>query len=805
MQDFEKLGVFYLGKTLDPATAEAREELLLYDSNDLTTHAAIIGMTGSGKTGLGIALIEEAALDHLPVLAVDPKGDLGNLLLTFPELSAEQFEPWVDARVAASQGLSRTDYAAAQAAEWRAGLAEWGQTPERIQRLRAHADFVVYTPGSSAGAPLAVLGHFSPPAAAVREDRELYSGLIAGTATGLLSLLDMNADPVTSKAHILLSTILQHHWDRDAGLDLAGLIGAVQNPPCRTIGVMDIDSFLPPQERFELAMRINNLLAAPGFAAWMEGEAFAIDRLLYSPSGKPQVAVLSIAHLNDRERMFFVTMLLHAVLAWMRRQSGSPSLRALLYIDELFGYMPPVANPPSKEPLLTLLKQARAFGLGLVLSTQNPVDLDYKGLSNIGSWFIGRLQTERDRQRLVAGLKSAATGSIDLQQLDSLLAGLGKRCFLLNNVHEKAPVLFTTRWVMSYLAGPLSRDQLRQLAPEAHKPAAVTPPAAAQLSGTPAGGSLMPPVVEPGIRQTWLPTDHPPQTGELLLYSPTLLAQVTLHYSNARLGVHCHANLNLLTEMLADQQTPEWSQGTEQPPALQRATAPAPAARFAALPSALANSKYHRKWEKQLHSWLRTNRPLRLWQSAELKLTSQPGESERDFRIRLQQAGNERRDLQIAKLRNRYAQRIATLEGRLQRAERTYEREAEQATSSKVDAALSVGTALLGALLGRKRVSGTTLSRTSTAARRAGNARKQANDVQRANATVSQIEAELAALREEFEVAAAEVANAYDAQQDPLTEILIKATAANVAVDWFGIAWRAEILAEPATPPTAAH
>jgi hypothetical protein len=489
----------------------------------------------------------------------------------------------------------------------------------------------------------------------------------------------------------------------------------------------------------------------------------------------------------------------------MRRQSGSPSLRALLYIDELFGYMPPVANPPSKEPLLTLLKQARAFGLGLVLATQNPVDLDYKGLSNIGSWFIGRLQTERDRQRLVAGLKSASTQSTDLQQLDSLLAGLGKRCFLLNNVHEKAPVLFTTRWVMSYLAGPLSRDQLRQLTPAASKPA-VTPPATAQPRTEVTPGNQVPPVVEPGIQQTWLSADQKPQAGEILLYSPALLAQVTLHYSNARLGVHWHESVNLLTEFKSDQQAPDWNQCTAEAPAsLRRSDAPASEGRFAALPAALASNKNFSKWEKQLHSWLRTHRPLRLWQSAELKLNSNPGESERDFRIRLQQAGNERRDMRIAKLRKVYAQRIAALEARLQRAGQTYDREADQATSSKVDAALSAGTALLGALLGRKRISGTTLSRTSTAARRAGAARKQAGDVQRAGATVSQLEAELEALRQEFEVAVAELSSAYDAQQDTLAEILLKATAGNITVDWFGIAWRGDIRTVSGERPAAAQ
>ena len=464
MEDFEKLGAFYLGKRLD-AAGTTTEQLVLYDSKDLTTHAVIVGMTGSGKTGLGITLIEEAAIDHVPVIAIDPKGDLGNLLLTFPALEARDFEPWIDPAAANVAGQDRLSFAAATAKLWRSGLEKSGQSAERIGKLREAAEFAIYTPGSAAGQPISILDRFGAPEAAEVEDADLFRERIQATVQGLLTLLDIEADPLTSREHILLATVLAEAWAARRSLDLAGLIASIQNPGIERVGVMDLESFYPARERFALAMRLNNLLAAPGFDIWTRGEPLDIGRLLYTSAGRPRVAVMHIAHLGDAERMFFVTMLLSALIAWMRKQRGSPSLRAMLYMDEIAGFLPPVANPPSKPLFLTLLKQARAYGLGLTLATQNPVDLDYKALSNAGTWFIGRLQTDKDKARLRDGLASAAgSENLDAKRLDAELSLLGKRRFLLHNVHESVPVLFETRWVMSYLAGPLTREQIRRLA-----------------------------------------------------------------------------------------------------------------------------------------------------------------------------------------------------------------------------------------------------------------------------------------------------------------------------------------------------
>ena len=458
---FEKLGLFYLGRRHDLAAGRTLDEPVLYDSRDLVTHAVCIGMTGSGKTGLCLDLIEEAAIDGVPVIAIDPKGDLGNLLLTFPGLSAAEFRPWVNEDDARLAGLDVDAFAAKEAAGWAAGLQSWGQDGARIERLRKSAECTIYTPGSRAGRPVSILSSFSAPSAAERDDTELLAERASGTATSALVLAGVDAPP-RSREHSLVAALLTAAWQRGASLDLASLIREVQSPPFDKVGVVDLESFFPAKERFALAMQLNGVLAAPGFEVWLEGDPLDPQTLFYDAAGRPRVSVFSIAHLGDVERMFFVSLLMNQMVGWMRRQSGTTSLRAVLYMDEILGYFPPVANPPSKAPLLTLLKQGRAFGLGVVLATQNPVDLDYKGLANTGTWFLGRLQTERDKARVLDGLEGAA-GGLDRAEADRLLSALKKRMFLMHNVHDAEPTVFETRWTLSYLRGPLSRDQIKAL------------------------------------------------------------------------------------------------------------------------------------------------------------------------------------------------------------------------------------------------------------------------------------------------------------------------------------------------------
>jgi hypothetical protein len=782
MPDFEKLGSFYLGKRHDPSSDSLTDELVLYDSKDLTTHAVIIGMTGSGKTGLGIGLLEEAALDHIPVIAIDPKGDMGNLLLTFPKLAPRDFQPWVNPRSASDKGQTVEEYAAAQAALWKKGLGEWGQSGDRISRLRASTDMAIYTPGSNAGLPVSVLKSFAAPEAALMDDVDLYRERVQATATGILTLLGLDADPVASRDHILISRLLDHAWQDSRELDIAALIAAIQNPPFTTIGVMGLDAFFPEKDRFALAMRLNNLLAAPGFEAWMQGEPLIARNLLYTAEGKPRISVLSIAHLDDASRMFFVSMLLNEIIAWMRAQPGTSSLRAILYMDEIFGFMPPVANPPTKSLFLTLLKQARAYGLGLVLATQNPVDLDYKGLSNTGTWFIGRLQTERDKARVMEGLEGASQRDFDKQAMERTLAGLGKRRFLLHNVHEDEPVVFGTRWVMSYLAGPLTRDQIRALMGKARKAAAAGKAGTAKPQGKSASDA---PALPPGIDQYFVPGG----TGEVT-YFPRLVGGASLVFSNARYQVEDERNV-VYTVEIEDAPVPvEWDNAERLDMQIEAlATNAATGASYAELPGPAATVKQYAAWQRDFKRWLRHSETVTLYRNKRFRLTSSPGESEGDFRIRLQALASEKRDQAIARLRKRYAGKTTTLENRLLRAEQAIAREQQQASKKTLDTAVSIGTAILGAVLGRKRLSTTSASRVGTAIKTAGGARKEAADVARAKQTATKVRADLEALNRQLEKEVDALDTAFDAQAEELEEMVVRAKTTDVHVPVLALAW----------------
>ncbi len=782
MPDFEKLGSFYLGKRHDAGSETLTDELVLYDSKDLTTHAVIIGMTGSGKTGLGIGLLEEAALDHIPVIAIDPKGDMGNLLLTFPKLTADDFRPWVNPRGASDQGQTVEEYAAAQAALWKKGLGEWGQSGERIARLRESADMAIYTPGSNAGLPVSVLKSFAAPEAGLMGDIDLYRDRVQATATGILTLLGIDADPVASREHILISRLLDHAWQEGRELDIAALIAAIQNPPFTTIGVMGLDAFFPEKDRFALAMRLNNLLAAPGFEAWMQGEPLSAKGLLYTAEGKPRISVMSIAHLDDASRMFFVSTLLNEIIAWMRAQPGTSSLRAILYMDEIFGFMPPVANPPSKSLFLTLLKQARAYGLGLVLATQNPVDLDYKGLSNTGTWFIGRLQTERDKARVMEGLEGASQGDFDKQAMERTLTGLGKRRFLLHNVHEDEPVVFGTRWVMSYLAGPLTRDHIRTLMASARTALAASPAGAAKPKQKGTSGA---PALPPAIDQYFVPG-----AAEEVTYFPRLIGAASLVFSNARYQVEDERCALYTFEIEDGPVSVEWDNAEPLDMALEAlgGTA-APGASFAELPGPATDAKQYAAWQREFKRWARQNETFTLYRSKRFRLTSAPGETEGDFRVRLQDLASEKRDQAIAKLRKRYASKTTTLENRLMRAQQAIAREQQQASKKTLDTAVSIGTAILGAVLGRKRLSTTSASKVGTAIKTAGSARKEAADVARAKQTAEKVSADLEALNEQLEKEVDALDTAFDAQAEELDEIVIRAKATDVHIPVLALAW----------------
>lgn len=800
MQDFEKLGVFYLGREYDLQNKKSRDNLLLYDAKDLVTHAVCVGMTGSGKTGLCIGLLEEAAIDNIPAIVIDPKGDLANLLLTFPELRAEDFLPWINEEDALKKGLSPEDYAGKQASLWENGLTNWGQDHARIKRLKDSADFVVYTPGSNAGISVSILKSFESPGHTITEDSDLLRERINTTVTSLLNLLGIEADPIQSREHILLSTILDKAWKRGQHLDLAGFIQTIQSPGIARIGVFDLESFFPSKDRFELAMKINNLIAAPGFNAWLEGEPLDIDSILYTLEGKPRIAIFSIAHLNDAERMFFVSLLLTQVLGWMRTQSGTSSLRALLYMDEIFGYFPPVANPPSKAPLLTLLKQARAFGLGIVLATQNPVDLDYKGLSNTGTWFIGRLQTERDKARVLDGLEgagSSAAGKFDRQKMEQILAGLGSRIFLMNNVHEDEPVIFETRWVMSYLRGPLTRSQIKQLM-ETKKAGQASSARKAAPSGEPvpkassvSSLSSQRPVLDPKIPQVFVPVSGGHPGSNTLLYEPMLLGSGKIYYTDAKAGISAQKDVSLIAVFSGHSPNINWTEAAEisiKESELEKLPESETAV-FSPVPKQAADKKSYLQWSKDFKDWLYRNQGLELLQSPSLATVSNPGETERDFRIRLQLLAHENRDMLVERVRSKYAPKIASLEERIRKAGHTIEREKEQASQQKLQAAISFGATVLSALMGRKKVSQSSLGRAATTARSAGRIFKEGKDVDRAEETLGTLQQQLddmhALLKEETEKVMASM--------DPLTEKLeaieLKPRKTDIAVSLMVLAW----------------
>jgi hypothetical protein len=790
--DFEKLGVFYLGR---PKT---KDGLLLYDSKDLVTHAVCVGMTGSGKTGLCITLLEEAAIDGIPAIIIDPKGDLSNLLLTFPDLSPQEFEPWVNEGDAQKQNLSIQDYAAQQAKLWREGLAAWGQDGERIKRLRNAADLCIYTPGSNAGVPVSILKSFVAPPPAIREDNELLAERTNTTVTSLLALIGIEADPIRSREHILLSHILNQEWSAGRDLDLGGLIQKVQSPSITKIGVMDLDSFFPADDRFQLAMTLNHLLASPSFASWMEGEPLDIQKFLYTGAGKPRLAIFSIAHLADAERMFFVSLLLNQVLGWMRTQSGTTSLRAILYMDEIFGYFPPVANPPSKLPLLTLLKQGRAFGLGVVLATQNPVDLDYKGLANAGTWFIGRLQTERDKDRVLEGLEGVAAGTntkFDRQEMEQLLAGLTNRIFLMNNVHDDAPEVFETRWAMSYLRGPLTRAQIKLLMDPLKGSVTSAPVATAAIPAATAtnvanvSAKSERPVLPPEITQYYIPVRSSDGASATLSYHPMLLGVTEVRYSDSK-TIDMTQQLALLSAITDGPVSLDWSQAVPLDlPVEDLESEPQPEAQFAEVPGQAAKVKSYATWRKDLASWVYRNQRLELLESPSLDIAANPGETERDFRVRLQQIAREQRDQAVEKLRRKYAPKIEQLEERKRRAEQAVERESEQAKGQKIQTAISFGATLLSSFMGRKKTSMSTLGRATTAVRGVSRSMKESQDVGRAEDNVATITQKLADLDAEFQAETAALERSFDPQTEQLDKVSLKPTKANIAVKLLTLAW----------------
>lgn len=811
MQGFEQLGAFYLGREYDLARSERIDRLVMYDSRDMVTHGVCVGMTGSGKTGLCICLLEEAAIDRVPTLIVDPKGDITNLLLTFPELRPEDFRPWVNPDDARRKNMGLDEYAASVAEAWRKGLADWGQGPERISLLRDSADFAIYTPGSEAGLPVSVLSSLKAPVLSWEEDAEIIGEQITGTVSALLGLAGIQADPIRSREHILLSSIFQHFWQSGRDLDMPTLIAAIQDTPVRKLGVFDTETFFPRKERFGLAVALNNLIASPSFGPWMKGEALDIQNMLYTPEGKPRHSIFYIAHLSDPERMFFVTLLLSQLVTWVRRQPGTTSLRALLYFDEVFGYMPPVAEPPSKKPLLTLMKQARASGLGVLLTTQNPVDLDYKALTNAGTWFIGKLQAERDKARVMEGLETVAREAgeaMNSSEIDRIISSLESRVFLLHDVHQAGPVVFQSRWALSYLRGPLTREQVKALV--AGRRSFSTVPLSREAPATDVSRettrastaySKIPPILPHDLPQAFLPVRieratalsrvaggpgfQPDAAQALLTCTPALIAIGRVDFADAKLGISLTHRVALLLHPGQIGPVIPWANGEPvavDPAELSRI--PPEDALFGPVPPGLDTPKAFAVYARDFAEHLFREQSLDIFCSPKLKLYSRPDESEGDFRARVAMAARERRDADVERVRAKYSDRIYRLEKRLEKERRELNDGVREYEARKREADLSTTEAVVGliGIFGRRRSF-------SAVSRKHRLKEKAKEDIAESQAEITQLSAEIEELKKALEAEASAIAERWNATTETIETVSIKPRKSGVKVDLVALAW----------------
>ena len=798
VSDYEKLGSFYLGCDYDLDTKTLGDDLVLYDSKDLVTHGVVLGMTGSGKTGLCLAMLEEAAMDNIPAIIIDPKGDIANLLLTFPGLTGKEFEPWINEEDAAKKGISVPEYAESTAAMWKKGLADWGQPAERVQQFRDKVDINIFTPGSKAGIPVSILSSLAVPPFEIMDDGELLGERIESTVASLLSLIGITGESSQSNEAVLLSAIFQNAWVAGQDITLESLIRHIQKPSFDKVGVVDIESFYGQKDRQTLALKFNNLLASPGFASWLEGVPLDIAKMLTAPDGKPRISIFSIAHLGDQERMFFVSLLLNQMLGWMRAQSGTTSLRAILYMDEIYGYLPPTANPPSKRPMMTLLKQSRAFGLGCLLATQNPVDLDYKALSNIGSWFLGRLQTERDKMRVLDGLEGAAgsqNAKFDRKQMETLLSGLGNRVFLMNNVHDDGPAIFHVRWCMSYLRGPLTRTQIKAVmdpkraAFEKSNTTSVVAganPMAMPGMSAPKATVNNRPLVGPGVEEKFVP-----HTGDAegLTYRPHLLRVGQVHFQSRKAGVEGSRTVRFVNPILPT--TIAWE--TNVPPPIKAellGNAPSEGIGYDELPGFAMNQDGYKQVGKDFEEWLYRNERADIFYCEALDTYSELAELEPEFRARLTLKARESRDAAVAKIRDTIAKKIQTVQTRLTTAEGQLAKEKAESSGAKMQAGVSILTGVLGSLFGGKKgISLGTITRGKSAITSATGAYKQGRDVSAAEDKIESIQQEIAAIQQQAEQEISRISASFDPASVALSTETLKPTRTDVEVNLVALLW----------------
>lgn len=806
----EKLGSFYIGSEYDIEKDESLGIPLNYDARDLTTHAVCFGMTGSGKTGLCIGILEEAALDKVPAIIIDPKGDITNLLLQFPEMRSEDFRPWINPDDARRKGMGIDEYAGYISKKWEDGLKEWGIGRKRIEELKNSVDFSIYTPGSNAGREVSVLSGLKPPDVDFQENAENIREQINGTVAALLGLIGIDADPLRSKEAILLSNIFEHYWSRGEGVDITTLITSIQSPPFRNLGVFELDAYYPEDERFELAMALNSLVASPSFVEWLQGDELDIGKMLYKEDGSPRHSIFYLAHLSDEERMFFVTLLLENVLTWIRKQSGTTSLRALLYFDEIYGFMPPVAKPPSKGPLMTLVKQARAFGLGLMMVTQNPVDIDYKGLTNIGTWFIGKLQAERDKEKVLSGLR----GTLSPQDLERgvdfshIIDNLKSRIFLMHNVHEDGPIVFNTRWVMSYLRGPMTRPQLKELMSSRdhgmEEEMSVAPsPSKKRFEKNPSVKPL--PTLSPDMDQVFLPitVDERSAVRELqrmmgdgldaddlsLHYVPNLIGYADVRFIDKRRGLSDIHEVALLADPQEHSGPIEWDEALEisigkeilmdGPDDLVSGSV-----FYTDVPEDINSAKKLNAFKKDFSDWLYYNKRVHFRQHKDLKVYQEQDESEREFLARLQQTARERRDGEIDDLEDKYAKKLDKLTNKLEGLELDLESDKAEYDARKREEMVGVGESALSFFLGRRRTSSI-----STITRKRRLTAKAKHNIKETTQDIEDVKEDISQLESELKMAIGDITKRWDSVLEGVTDLEVRPRRADVDVRRMAIAW----------------
>lgn len=775
---YEKLKLFYLGKEAKTNTP------VVYENKDLTTHALIIGMTGSGKTGLGIGLIEEATLDSIPSIIIDPKGDMGNLLLTFPDFKGSSFRPWIDENEASNKGLSADEYAKQTASMWQKGIESFEQDKSRVERFKTNGDFTIFTPGSSAGVGVALISDFHCPADEIMEDRDLLNSIVSSTVTSILSLIDVDSDPISGKEHILIASIFMNAYQKGKNLSLEELISSIVTPPFKKIGVFALDTFFPQQNRMALAMKLNAVMASPAFASWREGEPLNIDNLLFTKEGKTRVNIFSIAHLNDKERMFFVTLLLNEFLGWMRRQEGSSRLKVMLYMDEIFGFFPPSKNPPSKQPMLTLLKQARAFGVGVVLSTQNPVDLDYKGLSNIGTWFIGRLQTTQDKERVISGLQGIKGSEYSKKDLMELLSNIKKRNFLLKNIHEEGLIVFATRWVLSYLKGPLTRAQIEFLMEDKK---VLPPKVKAKQSTKQEKTSQIQPILNRNIEQNFSYYSQ----SETYQLAPFLVCSSSVKFVNAKNSIDTQEEVWVKIPLHVKENSIVWD-NKEEYEAVDLETKSRNNSSFYSLPNFILELKSLKGIEKEFKDHLYRNEKFPLFFIEELKLTSKANESEEAFWTRVQDRLGELEDEAMEKLTKEYEKKKLTLEKRLDTFANRLDKEKSDVSSQTTNTIISIGASVLGAIFGRSLVSKTNVTKAASGIKSAGRILKEKRDVKRVEESIEKLELELEDLLEDFSQEANNLKERYKRENYKLDTLHVKPRRADIYNTKLFLLWEEE-------------